>query len=152
MLRKDDPYDKESDNYTLMNHVSNPSIKDKNEIDDRELSPNSLIQLGKKHTPKLLIWVSLYNEPYRQLLETIAGIYRSYYELVHWDKEYLNRVHVVIVADGYDRLEREFLLHLEKAGIFNAFETTDYLTTEFNSDKQRVLTKFKGKFNMITIV
>lgn len=96
--------------------------------------------------------MSLYNEPYRQLLETIAGIYRSYYELVHWDKEYLNRVHLVIVADGYDRLEREFLIHLEKAGIFNAFETKDYITAEFSSDYQHILTKFKGKFNMITIV
>ena len=44
-----------------------------------EIPKDSLIEFGKKS--KLLIWITMYNEPYSQLLESIAGIYRSYYEL-----------------------------------------------------------------------
>ena len=50
---------------------------------------------------KLAIWVTMYNEPYRQIVESLAGIYRNYYELVAQDSTYENRVTVVIVWDGY---------------------------------------------------
>ena len=46
---------------------------------DVENPKDSLIEFVKN--PKLLIWITMYNESYSQLLESIAGIYRSYYEL-----------------------------------------------------------------------
>lgn len=39
----------------------------------------------------------MYNEPYSQILESLAGIYRNYYELVAKDKDYEGKVTVVIV-------------------------------------------------------
>jgi len=74
----------------------------------------------------------------------LAGIYRTYYELVHWKEEFRNRVHVVIVADGYDKLKKEFLRKLEICGLFNAFETSNYLTAELSSDKAETKIEFKG--------
>ena len=87
----------------------------------------------------------MYNETYKQLLETLAGIYRSYYELVEWKEEYRNKVHVVIVADGYDRLSKDFLLKLEKAGIYNSFATSDYKEAEISSDKKDYTIKYKSR-------
>lgn len=52
----------------------------------------------------------MYNEPFIQLLQSLAGIFRAYYELVGLDEEFLNNVHIVIVADGYDKLDEEFLM------------------------------------------
>lgn len=52
----------------------------------------------------------MYNEPFEQLMQTIAGVYRCYYELVEMDESYLDRVHVFIIADGYEQLEEEFLM------------------------------------------
>ena len=51
----------------------------------------------------------MYNEPPEQLIESLAGIYRSYYELVESDPNYVDKVQVVIVIDGYDRISEEDL-------------------------------------------
>lgn len=64
------------------------------------------------------------------LMQTLAGVYRSYYELVEIDESYLDRVHVVIVADGYEKLEEDFLVKCEKAGIINEFKTKRWRTVE----------------------
>ena len=50
--------------------------------------------------------------------------------IVARDQDFLERVHIWIIADGYDKLSKEFLNSIEKAGIFNAFETTDYTALE----------------------
>lgn len=87
----------------------------------------------------------MYNEPFTQLIESLAGIYRTYYELIHWDESYRNRVHVVIVADGYDKLSKSFLSKLEDVGMYNAFNTAKYKNLELSSDKSDINVVFKGK-------
>ena len=53
---------------------------------------------------KLSIWVTMFNEPFSQLLESIAGIYRTYYELVDIWENFRDNVNVVIVWDGIEHL------------------------------------------------
>lgn len=55
-------------------------IRKAHEVEDL-IPSESLIQFGKDSKAKLLICVTQYNEPLSQLIETLAGIYRSYYEL-----------------------------------------------------------------------
>lgn len=55
VLKKNAPYDRESDLYSLKHHASDPSIKDQNLIREKNISPKSLIKIGKDHKPKLLI-------------------------------------------------------------------------------------------------
>ena len=54
--------------------------------------------------------------------------------IVAKDENFLNRVHVWIIADGYDKLSKEFLKNIEKAGIYSAFETTDYMALEYKPE------------------
>lgn len=48
---------------------------------EQKLEENSLIHHGKAIGAKLLICITMYNEPFSQMLESLAGIYRAYYEL-----------------------------------------------------------------------
>ena len=44
--------------------------------------------------------------------------------------EYKDKVHIVIVADGYDKLTEDFLKRWEKAAIYNEFWTQNWRTVE----------------------
>lgn len=65
----------------------------------------------------------MYNEPFQQLLESLAGWYRAYYELVGIDESFKDKVHIWIIADGYDKLDETFLKKWELAGFYNEFKT-----------------------------
>lgn len=79
-LYNPNPRDPDNMVYELRNHIGEPT-NEFNEDEDIEITPNSLLYFGKTNRPKLLICVTMYNEPYSQLWESLAGIYRSYYEL-----------------------------------------------------------------------
>ena len=63
----------------------------------------------------------MYNESPAKLVETLAGVYRAYYELVHWKDELENKVQTVIILDGYENQPKEHLMMYEKARIYNSF-------------------------------
>lgn len=96
--------------YELRHHVGGAGLRSVKEKDDIPVPDDSLIGFGRLNRPHLLFCVTMYNEPFEQLIQTLAGVYRSYYELVEMDETYLDRVHVVIVADGYDKLDEVFLM------------------------------------------
>ena len=87
----------------------------------------------------------MYNEPPVQLIESLVGLYRAYYELVHWKDEYKNKVQIVIIIDGYENLSKDDLKLYEKVGIYNSFCTKDYKYVEISPDKKSYDIKFKGK-------
>lgn len=77
----------------------------------------------------------MYNEPYSQLLESLAGIYRNYYELVAKDADYEGRVTVVVVCDGYpafnkigidDKSDFTFVDRLTNAGLYDDCRSNRY--------------------------
>jgi cellulose synthase/poly-beta-1,6-N-acetylglucosamine synthase-like glycosyltransferase len=72
----------------------------------------------------------MYNEPFLQLIQTLAGVYRSYYELCNIDDSFVGRAHITIIADGYDKIDTEFLRWCEKAGIYNEFKTKRWRNVE----------------------
>ena len=104
------PKDFGNTKYELRNHVGKCSSRKVRKGDDEELPKDSLVGQARVNQPVLLFCVTMYNEPFEQLMQTLAGVYRSYYELVEIDESYLNRVHMVIVADGYGKLDEEFLM------------------------------------------
>lgn len=96
--------------YELRNHIGKVNKRKPGKEDDIPLPPESLIEQGRQNKPQLLFCVTMYNEPFEQLMQTLAGVYRSYYELVDMDESFYDRVHVVMIADGYDKLDEEFLM------------------------------------------
>ena len=44
--------------------------------------------------------ITMYNEPTKQLLESLAGIYRNYYECVEKDHRFENNVAIIVIWDG----------------------------------------------------
>ena len=90
----------------------------------------------------------MYNESPIQLIESLAGLYRAYYELVNWKDEYKNKVQTVIIIDGYENLSKEHLMIYEKAGIYNSFSTKDYKYVQISQDKQSYEIKFKGNLSI----
>lgn len=88
----------------------------------------SLLHKGKVEKPLLLVCITMYNETFKQLLETLAGVYRAYYELVGIDESFKDKMHVMIIADGYEHLDEDFLMRCEHAGLYNEFKTKKYRT------------------------
>lgn len=85
----------------------------------------------------------MYNEPFSQLLQSLAGIYRAYYELVDIDENFKDRCHITIIADGYDKLDEPFLMRCEKAGMFNEFKTKRFRSVEAPPDSEKPVHVFR---------
>ena len=138
-----------SDKYILRDHKTDPSKENYDESNDEDLSedPTSLLYVSslQGNWPKLLVWVTMYNEPPIQLVESLIGIYRAYYELVDWKNEFEDKVQIVIIIDGYDIMSKEHLKFYEKVGIYNSFWTKDYKQAVLNQDKTSYQIKFRGK-------
>ena len=103
---KNEPENTDDDKYTIRNHII-----DENMEYDTDLDTQSLLYKGKhgNNKPYLLACITMYNEPPSQLIESLAGIYRTYYELEKSDQRFKGKVQVVIVIDGYDRISEEDL-------------------------------------------
>ena len=130
-LCKNNPDDLDELEYTLKNHIGNPSIKEYIPENDVDLAHDSLLfQSGlQANNPYLLACITMYNESPIQLLQSIAGVYRSLYEIVDWKSEHENKIQLVIIVDGYDTIPdnkdddecHKYLKFYEKIGIYNAF-------------------------------
>ena len=60
----------------------------------------------------------------------MLGLYRAYYELMYYDKDFKDKVAVQIIADGYDKLTPEFLESVQSAGIYDPTHLEhEYLTS-----------------------
>lgn len=124
------PEDFASHDYELRVHVGKPKAKKVRPRDDIKIPDDSLLAFGKRNKPVMLVCITMYNEPFRQLLESIAGVYRAYYEMVGINDRFKDRVHICIIIDGYDKVDEEFLMKCEKAGIYNEFKTKKFRTIE----------------------
>uniref|UniRef100_A0A7S3J1J5 Chitin synthase n=1 Tax=Euplotes harpa TaxID=151035 RepID=A0A7S3J1J5_9SPIT len=86
---------------------------------DTRIPENSLLSNDFHDEIKLSFCITMYNEPFEQLMESLAGIYRAYFELVDIDKDYKDKVNIVIVADGIEKLPPDFKKAAKKAGFFD---------------------------------
>jgi len=62
-------------------HKGGSCVDEKDEFSEEPLPKKCLINYAKNVRPKLAICITQYNEPLSQLIESLAGIYRAYYEL-----------------------------------------------------------------------
>ena len=60
----------------------------------------------------------MYNEDYKMIVETLLGVYWNFYELIDMDAKWVDKVSVVIVADGIDWVDSGFLSKCQSAGIY----------------------------------
>ena len=72
-------------------------------------------------------------------------MFRSYYELCEWKPEWVDKLQVVVIIDGYDHIKSEHLEFYEQAGIYNSFMTTDYKSTTDVAGEKDLKVKFKRK-------
>lgn len=93
-LFKDSPTNFSSYDYTLKVHKGKASNEKLSPSDDIDIGPNTLLAEGKAKKPVMMICITMYNEPFSQLLESLAGVFRAYYELVDIDEGYKDRVQV----------------------------------------------------------
>ncbi|CAI2371267.1 unnamed protein product [Moneuplotes crassus] len=63
---------------------------------------NSMLSSQSKKEIHQAFCITMYNEPYIQVLQSLAGVYRSYYELLEINKKYKNKFCIVIICDGYE--------------------------------------------------
>lgn len=80
-LFKVNPEDMKDQTFELRNHVAKVKMKKVRKGHDLTLPNDCLLNFGKENPPLLMYCVTMYNEPFTQLLQSLAGIYRSYYEL-----------------------------------------------------------------------
>jgi cellulose synthase/poly-beta-1,6-N-acetylglucosamine synthase-like glycosyltransferase len=142
-LCKLSPTDMKDDTFELKNHVGKVKYKVTKKSDDIQLPPESLLASGKIDSPLLLYWITMYNEPFTQLVETLAGVYRSYYELVDIDEAFKDKVHIMIIVDGYEKLDIDFLINWEKAGIYNELKTKRFRAIKISPGSNEVIHKLK---------
>jgi len=141
---KVEPENSESQIYELRNHVAKVKHKKVKARDDLQLPDDSLIHFGKENQPLLMCCVTMYNEPFIQLLQSLAGIYRNYYELCGIDESFKDRCHIVIIIDGYDKVDEEFLMKCEKAGLYNEFKTKRFRTVETPPGSDKPIHRFRN--------
>ncbi|CAI2378973.1 unnamed protein product [Moneuplotes crassus] len=103
-----DPFNTTNQDYIMKQHEYNADedwdIEDVG-LCDIDILEDTLIGYGiYKNQPKMLMCITLFNEDPKRLVESLAGVYRAYYELLDLDPTFLNRVHVVIITDGYETL------------------------------------------------
>lgn len=67
--------------FKLMEHIEDIEKRERYGGCEKEIPKKSLVQFGQDSRPKLLVCITLYNEPLSQLIESIAGVYRAYFEL-----------------------------------------------------------------------
>ncbi|CAI2366285.1 unnamed protein product [Moneuplotes crassus] len=117
----------------LMTYVGNPqaSMMKYSELAHVERSGGIIAnqsQRGMHH----MFCITMYNEPYIQILQSLAGIYRAYFELLEINKnKYKDKISVCIICDGYpiftkgqegmDNWER-----YEKAGMYDNDISNNY--------------------------
>ncbi|CAI2387308.1 unnamed protein product [Moneuplotes crassus] len=105
---------------------------------------SSLISDEKGRRMHQLVCITMYNEPYLQIFQTLVGIYRNYYELLEIDKQFRDRLAIVIICDGYQIFTKETeetplqnWQRYQMAGLYDPEFTKSYLKTpdEKDSDK-----------------
>ena len=74
-----------------------------------DIPDSSLLSQIRSEGQQLCICITIYNEPFEQVCESLVGIYRAYYELIEIDEKYKDKVSIFIIADGYDKLNDSFL-------------------------------------------
>jgi cellulose synthase/poly-beta-1,6-N-acetylglucosamine synthase-like glycosyltransferase len=125
----------------------NPEAKIRSAENFRHLPANSIIKRQSAEEMKLMLWVTMYNEPYKQFLETMAGIFRGYYELWGEDASYEGKVSVVVVCDGFkafDSIEKDkeypekptFADKLTKVGLYNKKLAKNFRWRELTYESQ----------------
>lgn len=87
--------------------ISNFSIDFQSDL--KNLPKTHLLSQMKEDGQLFCVCITIYNEPFEQVCETLVGVYRAYYELIEIDEKYKDRVSIFIIADGYDKLTSSFL-------------------------------------------
>ena len=131
-------------------HPENPNDPNITEANDKDIDIDSLISQSaayKWNNLKLLVCITMYNEPPKQLVESLIGVYRAYYKLLEMNEENKNKVQVLIVIDGYENLSVDDLKIYEQASIYNAFCTKNYKYAELRDDKTAYVIRFNGKYH-----
>jgi hypothetical protein len=93
----DVPEDSDAPGVEFKIHVGDPHSQTAEEQSFADLPSDCLIRRQQENGVKVAVCITMYNEPYKQVLESLAGVYRSYYELVQIDGEYEGRMTIVIV-------------------------------------------------------
>ena len=147
MLHKDKPELMDDSEFTLKRHTRDPSDPEYEEENDKELLKTSLIAKSCHpiHNPLLLVCITMYNEHPLQLIESLIGVYRAYYELVEYSEKNVDKVQVVVMVDGYNDIKDEYLHIYEKAGIYNSFCTREYKYAQLSADKRSCEIKLRSK-------
>jgi cellulose synthase/poly-beta-1,6-N-acetylglucosamine synthase-like glycosyltransferase len=112
--------------------------------DDILLPENTLLHSTKENAPLLNVCITMYNEPFIQLLQSLAGVYRSYYELCDIDETFRDKVQICIIVDGYDKIDEEFLMRCEQAGMYNEFKTKRFRTVETPAGSDKPVHRFRN--------
>ena len=89
---------------------------------------------------ELLACITLYNEPFSQLKDSLSGFLRSYAELIKINRErYEGKVALVCIADGFEKLSTEFLQEAQDNGIFEVDTMSEYFVDNQPTNKMRDL-------------
>ena len=88
---------------------------------DIALPEDSMIYQMKLNRAKMLFCITMYNENFGQLLQSVAGCIRSIIELINLpNSDYCSeQFGIVLIWDGIDKVEDEFMSKLEKYNLFD---------------------------------
>ena len=94
---------------------------------------------------ELLACLTMYNEDFNQFSDSVGGFMRNYAELLKLnEKRYKGKVAIVCVADGLDRLDREFLEQSKAYGIFDENLMSEYFVNDQPKNEDGEFNKLKS--------
>lgn len=104
---------------------------------DVAINPDSLIHQMKTNKAKMLFCITMYNENFGQLLQSMAGCIRAVVELVNLRRSAYNseQFGIVLICDGIDKVDQAFMDKLETYNLFDPdLCINTVLKTDINDD------------------
>jgi hypothetical protein len=67
----------------------------------------------------MAICITLYNENWQNFQDTMCGIFLNLAELAEdYGTEFLDKIAIVMISDGYEKLEDDFMKNMTEIGLF----------------------------------
>ena len=93
----------------------------------------------KKGTPQveMMICITMYNEPFEQVKDSLTGVIRAIAELSDTDRaRFTGSIGIAIIADGYDRVDEDFLKMAEYQRFIDRKEMLEYFLQPEEDDEE----------------
>ena len=121
-------------------------------LPDVEVPEQSLVRQCKNSNPRVMYCITMYQESFGQLLQSLAGCIRSIIEMVNTGgpEERGERYGITLICDGIDKVPKEFCEMMQKYHLFDP-KICHNAVMKYDANGNHVKRKFDKKSTTLTL-